>query len=142
LGNRHINRGGPTGTLIGIVPKTGDRAFATGLRDNPDASFGAFSDERLNTKLFLLDKPILERLRGDPAILDQEAPKNWEELRSLNISIAAGEVKTLYFVCVVAPPNEAINGVLFNLQLLLSPGKELDLTKAVFIGSNTMGAAA
>jgi hypothetical protein len=128
------NVGGRMATCRGIIPKLGQLPFAVAMRD------GQSSDERLQTTLYVLTRPIFEALSRDPAVLDRETPKVWEELRTLNISVGPGEVKTLYLVCKIADPESPIDGVLFNFEVALSPGRSLALSKAVMVARRSASA--
>ena len=125
------NLGGRAATCRGIARRLSQLPFAVAMRGEQ------FSDERLQTTLYVLNKPIFEALSRDPAVLDHEKPKNWEELRTLNIGVGPGEVKTLYLVCKITDPEYSIDGVLFNFEVILNSGRSLNLSKAVMVAKRT-----
>jgi hypothetical protein len=129
------NSGGRTATCRGITQRLQQLPFAVAMRGDQ------LSNDALQMTLYVLAKPIFEELSRNPTVLDKETPKDWDELRALNITVAPGEVKTIYFVCKITGSKPAIDGVLFNFELILSLGRSLNLSKAVRVATRSAAAA-
>ena len=120
------NRGGRPATLRGFRHSKFPR-FVVFMRD------GKLLDQPVNSSIYVFDKPHFDALTNEPTLLEKIRPRTTEELGTLNISIPAGETKSLSFALAVDNPDIPIDGYLLCLKLLFNNDYEHDLSTGVSI---------
>jgi hypothetical protein len=123
------NTGGRPLTLLGIGPD--DKAL-------PMVVLGKdyqLLNLRPSTRIYVIDSPKFAEIAKGRAAFDQYKPKDLEELSSINLSIPAGESRSLQLAFVVDAPANVADMSLFNVKLNFNTGASYSISKFVRIAA-------
>jgi hypothetical protein len=118
------NHGGRTGALQGLQRGSLPR-YAVGMRDM------TLLEQPIHSSIYVFEKPQFDAMMNDPNLLAGLQPRTHEELLTLNVTLPAGETRSLSFALAVDNPGPPLEGYLLSLKLVFNRGYEYDLSTYV-----------